>query len=152
VSYHRHIHGFYRVANNTVFGGSMLDLRDDFHYQPELVGRLNRLHAVISQYRFTYASFTALAGGLFLMQWPLLADHAAGYPLMGIPVLIADISGYEMEAGDDQPASYPATSRRGLPAIDLTRSGRRPTAVLALTGPGRGKRAARKLNRRPGGG
>lgn len=69
----------------------MLDLRDEFHYQPELVDRLNRLHAVISQYRYTYASFTALAGGLFLMQWALLADHAAGYPLLGIPVLGAAV-------------------------------------------------------------
>lgn len=69
----------------------MLDLRDDFHYQPELVDRLNRLHAVISLHRFTYATFTALAGGLFLMQWPLLGDQSAGYPMMGIPVLGAAV-------------------------------------------------------------
>ncbi|ANJ67063.1 hypothetical protein A9404_06400 [Halothiobacillus diazotrophicus] len=69
----------------------MLDLRDEFHYQPELVDRLNRLHAVISQHRYTYASLMALAGGLFLMQWALLADQAAGYPLLGIPVLVAAV-------------------------------------------------------------
>jgi len=64
-----------------------LDLRDDFNYQPELIQRLNALYQIMSRHRYTYASVLALAGGLFLMQWSLLADQAAGYPALGIPVL-----------------------------------------------------------------
>lgn len=68
-----------------------IDLRDDFNYQPELIQRLNTLYALISRHRLTYASVLALAGGLFLMQWSLLADQAAGYPVLGIPVLGAAV-------------------------------------------------------------
>lgn len=69
----------------------MFDLRDDFNYQPELIERLNRIHAVVNQNRYTYASFMALAGGFFLMQWLLLADQTSGYPWLGIPVLMAAV-------------------------------------------------------------
>ncbi|HQT44163.1 MAG TPA: hypothetical protein PLD79_09190 [Halothiobacillus sp.] len=69
----------------------MFDLHDEFNYQPELIDRLNRLYAVISQHRFTYATLMALAGGFFLMQWLLLADQAKGYPWLGIPVLVAAV-------------------------------------------------------------
>lgn len=68
-----------------------LDLRDDFNYQPELVQRLNTLYQILARYRYTYASVLALTGGLFLMQWSLLADQAAGYPALGIPVLGAAV-------------------------------------------------------------
>ncbi|HQS01874.1 MAG: hypothetical protein B7Y07_00655 [Halothiobacillus sp. 24-54-40] len=69
----------------------MLNLHDEFNYQPELIDRLNRLYAVIGQHRFTTATLMALAGGFFLMQWLLLADQASGYPWLGIPVLMAAV-------------------------------------------------------------
>ncbi len=69
----------------------MLNLQDEFNYQPELIDRLNRLYAVIGQHRLTYASLMALAGGFFLMQWLLLANQAQGYPWLGIPVLMAAV-------------------------------------------------------------
>ncbi|WP_288093511.1 MULTISPECIES: hypothetical protein [Pseudomonadota] len=69
----------------------MIDLRDDFNYQPELIERLNRLYAVVNQNRYIYATLMALAGGFFLMQWLLLVDQASGYPWLGIPVLMAAV-------------------------------------------------------------
>lgn len=69
----------------------MIDLRDDFNYQPELIAKMCRIYVVLHAQRYTYASLLALAGGAFLMQWSPMAANStvAGYPWLGLPVLIA---------------------------------------------------------------
>ncbi len=68
----------------------MIDLRDDYNYQPELIARMSRIYAVLQVYRYHYASLMALAGGAFLLQWSPMASAGAvtGYPWLGLPVLL----------------------------------------------------------------
>lgn len=68
----------------------MIDLRDPYDYQPELIAKMCRIYAVLHAYRYQYASVMALAGGAFLLQWTPMAaaGSVAGYPWLGLPVLV----------------------------------------------------------------
>ncbi|WP_407275392.1 hypothetical protein [Halothiobacillus sp. DCM-1] len=68
----------------------MIDLRDEYNYQPELIAKLCRIYAVLQAHRYTYASLMALAGGAFLLQWSPMAASSTftGYPWLGLPVLM----------------------------------------------------------------
>ncbi|MEW5824229.1 MAG: hypothetical protein AB1766_07765 [Pseudomonadota bacterium] len=71
-----------------------MNLLDDHDYEPPLVTQLTRLYLVLRAQRYTLASVMAAAGGLFLMQWQIVPEtHGQqGYPVLGLPVLIAALA------------------------------------------------------------